>query len=149
MDPSLSMPDSLPQHHMSASKLSLHCRILSALEKQTGAFISQCNRLDKSVSIRFEPVWITATRDLNVLLSSTFRCSSQYTSGSVLRARKTGRQYMGNHTWDLCGKRSILAFLSRIDKVLQRVLKLQLHNRIVQKGTVNALKPRVGALAGT
>jgi hypothetical protein len=59
---------------------------------------------------------------------------------------------MGDHTWNLCavcGKRNILAFLRRIDKFLQRVLKLQLHNRIVQKATVNALKPRVGALAFT
>jgi hypothetical protein len=40
----------------------------------------------------------------------------------------TGRQRMRNHTWELCGKRSILAFLSRIDKVRYRVLERQLQN---------------------
>jgi hypothetical protein len=42
----------------------------------------------------------------------------------------TGRQRMRNQPWELCGKRSILAFLSRIAKVHHRVLELQLHNRI-------------------
>ena len=35
---------------------------------------------------------------------------------SELSPRMTGRQRMRNQPWELCGKRSILAFLSRIDK---------------------------------
>ena len=128
-EPSSSTPDGLPQHLTSASKLSLHCRILWALEKLTGALISECNRLVKGLSVCFEPVWTTAARHhLEVLLCSTFKCSIQHTSGSELSTRMTGRQRMCNHTWELCGKRSILAFLSRIDKVRYRVLELQLQN---------------------
>jgi hypothetical protein len=128
-EPGSSTPDGLPQHLTSARKLSLHCRILWALEKLTGAFISKSNRLGKSLSVCFEPIWTTAIRHhLKVLLCSTLKCSIQHTSGSELSTRMTGRQRMRNHTWELCGKRSILAFLSRIDKVRYRVLELQLQN---------------------
>ncbi len=81
---------------------------------------------------------LTTSREL---LCSTLKCSIQHTSGSALSARMTRWQPMRNHTWKLCGKRSILAFaafLSRIDKVYHRGLKLQLHNRIIQKCAVNA-----------
>jgi hypothetical protein len=123
-EPSSSTPNGLPHHLTSASKLSLHCRILWALEKLTGAFISKSNRLGKSLSICLEPVRISATRHhLKVLLCSTLKCSIQHTSGSELSTHMTRRQRMRNHTWELCGKRSILAFLSRIDKVRYRVLR--------------------------
>jgi hypothetical protein len=60
-EPSSSTPDGLPQHRdlTSASKLSRHCghcRILWALEKLIGAFISKCNRL-----LRYEPLDLPQT----------------------------------------------------------------------------------------
>ena len=50
--------------------------------------------------------------------------SSATRPGNELSTRMTRRQRMRTHTWELCGKRSILAFLNRIDKVHHRVLKL-------------------------